>query len=236
MVSKLLNENQKGMRSLVLLNIDLIQPDPDPLREIEGGVINDLRLSIEKYGVLQPILVRSYKGKYRIVFGNHRYYAAKGAGLKEIPAFICTVDFHEATLLSLSENIQRFEMNPVKEGEVYQKLLTELFHTPTELADAIGKSVGYINGRIKLYQNLHPDLKKEVGNGLTLTNALHLCRHNQSKQLELFQVILRNREILKVQHNSISYGGGNVVFADSPYCICPKCGAKHLKGVGGSSK
>lgn len=224
---------KQTMKSFGLLKIDLIQPDPGPLREIEGGIINDLRLSIEKYGVLQPILVRPYNGKYRIVFGNHRYYAAKGAGLKEIPAFIRDINSHEAILLSLSENIQRLEMNPMREGEIYQKLLSELFHTSRDLADAVGKSVTYINGRIKLYRNLHPDLKKEIGKTLTLTNALHLSNHNRKVQWELFQEIIKNREELKIRQKQIPYfgGQGRIPTGVPPYCICPKCGAKHLKNI-----
>jgi len=216
-----------------MLPMNLIDADPDPLREIDGGTINDLRISIKKVGVLQPILVRPIQDRYRIVFGNHRYYAAKGAELTEIPATIKNLNSDEARLLSLTENIQRLEMNPIKEGEAYQKLLSNKFYSTTDLAEAIGKSPSHIKGRIKLYTNLHPQLKNEIGKTLTITNAVHLSKHTRSRQLELFEEIRKGKELLKRPSNKPHFGfGGSVPSGTPSFCICPRCGVKHLKGIG----
>jgi len=216
-----------------MLPIDLIDADPDPLREIDGGTINDLRISIKKVGVLQPILVRPIQDRYRIVFGNHRYYGAKGAELTEIPAIIRDLSSDEARLLSLTENIQRLEMNPVKEGEAYQKLLSSKFYSTDDLAEAIGKSPSHIKGRIKLYTDLHPQLKNEIGKTLTITNAIYLSKHTRNHQLELFEEIKKGKKILKIHPNKHGFGFGGFVPVGTPsFCICPRCGAKHLKGIG----
>lgn len=223
-------EEVKNM-SIFQLPLNLIDPSPLPVRDIEGQTINDLRESIKTFGVLQPILVRPKNGRYEIVFGNHRFYAAKGAGLTDIPAQVKPLKDSEALLLAVIENVQRLEMNPIKEGEVYNKLLDTSFFSVKDLANSLGKSVPYLKGRLSLYKNLCPDLKAKVGKKLTISAAIQISKLPRNQQKPLFDEIERTKENIeqKYKPHSLAYGGGGGPW--SKFCRCPKCGSTHEKGV-----
>jgi ParB family chromosome partitioning protein len=169
---------------------DLIDYSEFMVREIDGQTINDLKESIKKYGVLQPILVfRNQKtDRWQVICGNHRLCAAKSLGLKTVPIIIKQVNQDEAVFLSLNENIQRLEMNPSREGQIYVELTKkDSYHYSIEnLSILLGKSKQYIEGRIRLWEKLRDDLKPHVGKILTLTNALSLSRLSTDEQLEMF--------------------------------------------------
>ena len=207
--------------------IDHIDYSGTMLREIDGQTIADLKESIKKHGVLQPIIVfLNEKQRYEVICGNHRLCAAKGVGLKTIPYIIRQLSHpQDALILALNENIQRLEMNPFREGEIYVSLLEDF--TIDVLCGKLGKSRYYVEGRVKLFKNLHVDLKNQVGKTLTLGNGLSLARLPQSQQLEVYQKIVENLNI----HPSSGRNNVGGMNAPSPYCRCEKCGAKHLKGV-----
>lgn len=219
--------------------IEKIIPDPDPLRDLDMTVFPDLKDSIAKYGVLQPILVKPVYKKntilYQVVFGNHRYYAAKGVGLKTLPCIVKQLSVGHAIFLSLQENIQRAEMNPVLQGKAFHKLI-ESGHVAglKALATRLRKSETYITNRIKLYLKLHENLVSEIGKTLTLSNALTLCRHSKERQLVIFQNIMSiQKEEAKFPTLTHGYYGGNpnLPIGKTQYCVCPNCGAQHLRGV-----
>ena len=210
--------------------IDRVDYSRTMLREIDGQTIADLKESIKKHGVLQPIIVfLNEKQRYEVICGNHRLCAAKGVGLKTIPFIIRQVGPHDALILALNENIQRLELNPFREGEIYVSLLEE--YSIDVLCEKLGKSRFYVEGRVKLFKNLHADLKNQVGKTLTLTNGLSLARLPQGQQLEVYQKIVKNLNVHPPTDMRFAGGGGGVLWNDSPYCTCEKCGAKHLKGV-----
>ena len=215
--------------SIIEIPLSQIIPSKILIRDIEGDVVNDLRESIRQFGVLQPIMVRPVEnGFFEIIFGNHRYFAAKGAGLKTIPAQVKQLSEEESILLGLSENIQRLQMNPLREGELYVKLSGS--YDLKTLSVKLGKSMSYLQGRIQLYKNLHTDLRKELGCRLTTSTAIQLCKLPKEKQVVVFQEVERTKESLENQfslHNP-SFGGG---CGWSDNCHCPKCGSVHVKGV-----
>jgi len=207
--------------------VDRVDYSRTMLREIDGQTIADLKESIKKHGVLQPIIVfLNEKQRYEVICGNHRLCAARGVGLKTIPFIVRNASPREALILALNENIQRLELNPFREGEIYVSLLEE--YSIEVLCEELGKSRFYVEGRVKLFKNLHVDLKNQVGKTLTLTNGLSLARLPQAQQLEVYQKIVKN---LQVSPPQVSHGGYGSGWNDSPYCTCEKCGAKHLKGV-----
>lgn len=209
-------------------NIPLSQIDPSssPIRDIDPDALSDLTDSVATRGILQPILVRPQDDRFEVVFGNHRYYAAKRAGLPEIPCLVRTLDDVESIFLSLSENIQRADMNPVKEGEAYKKLLKN--YPIKELSERLGKSVSYIQGRIKISDGLHPDLIKEIGCELTIGSAIQLSGLPRAKQLEVFDQIKKYKDN---PGGGSGFGGMGVYPGNDPnYCTCPKCGVKHPRG------
>jgi ParB/RepB/Spo0J family partition protein len=216
----------KRNRNAFFVPIDLIDPPQKPIRDAQAALINDLRESIKEKGILQSLLLRPKPdGRYEIVFGLQRYYAAKGAGLKEVPATVRELSDHEAIILALAENIQRQAIDPIREGEIFYELIRE-GESIENLAKEIGKSKTYIEGRIKLYRSLDEEVKREIGKTLTLTNALHLANYNKQFQRQVLQEM---KAVSKKQPQS-QIGWSSFVGGIPKYCICPTCGSKHVPG------
>jgi ParB/RepB/Spo0J family partition protein len=168
--------------------LTLIDSPSNAVRELDETSVLELSESVKAVGVLQSILVRP-KGKqrYEIVFGNHRFHAAQKAGLREIPCRVAVLSDSEALLLSVTENIQRLEMNPFREGEVYASLLKDF--TFATLASRLGKSTTHIQNRVLLASKLCPELRVEVGVRLTLGQALAFCKMPFAEQKVMFERI-----------------------------------------------
>jgi len=213
--------------------VELIDLPTNPIRAVDGAVINDLRESIKIYGILQPLLLRPKSdGRFEVVFGSNRFIAAKGAGLKTVPAKIRDLTDRDCLLLALTENIQRSNMDPLREGEILFGLTNNGDKSSMRMiANQIGKSFSYIKGRILLFKNLHADLRSEVGKTLSLTNALHIAKLEKLTQLKVYDAIKRIAAIQDSTKNPSYDTGGYVLAGGSIYCTCPTCGTKHLRGV-----
>ncbi len=131
---------------VVDIPVEDIKPNPhQPRQTWDGARIRELAASIAEQGVLQPILVRPYRGKYQIVAGERRWRAAKEAGLTHIPAIIREWNERGALLASLIENIQREDLNQVDRGQAFRKLKEVLGDVSWE---DVGKKVGLTKRRI----------------------------------------------------------------------------------------
>lgn len=161
------------------LSIDSIVVNSNqPRKKFDDESLNELVESIKQYGVLQPILVRKIDGdKYEIVAGERRYRSAKLAGLKTIPALIKELDDEKSFNLSIIENIQRENLNPLEEANAYQELITKYNYTQQDISNKVGKSRSYIANLLRLL-NL-PDVVKrylidgklEMGHARALVNC-----------------------------------------------------------------
>jgi ParB/RepB/Spo0J family partition protein len=218
------------------LNLNLIDSPRELIREIDGAALVELRESIKANGVLQPILVRPKGERYEVVFGNHRFLAAKGAGLTKIPVQIRDVNDDEALLLAVTENVQRSEVNPIREGQLYERLM--LRYDVNVLAEKIGKSVLYVQTRIKIAAKLHEELRGQVGKRLTIGNAAALCNLPKHEQMKVYEKLIENvgPKALYALHarGLIEASKGANYNKPKPYvnyCVCERCGAKHLHGV-----
>lgn len=143
------------------LKISDIEPRKDQPRKIfEREALESLADSIATYGVLQPIIVRentSFPGSYEIIAGERRWRAAKMAGLSEIPVVILTGDELKMAQISLIENIQRENLNPVEEAAAYLDLIEKFGLTQEQVAKQVGKSRSAITNTLRLL-----DLPDEV--------------------------------------------------------------------------
>ena len=128
-----------------------IRPNPDqPRRHFSDDKLNELAASIAKHGVIQPIVVRPFKGGYQIVAGERRWRAAQRVQLHELPAIVRNFDDAETLEIALLENIQRQDLNPIEEAEAYKKL-TDLFgHSAAELAELVNKSRSHVANMMRL--------------------------------------------------------------------------------------
>jgi len=139
------------MEGIIEVPIDKIGRNPNqPRRFFDEEKHEELVASIRKVGVLQPILIRPKGDRYEIVAGERRWRAAKEAGLKTVPCIIRKLNDREALEISLTENLQRQDINPIEEAEAYRILIERYGYTQTELAEKLGKSQAHIANRLRL--------------------------------------------------------------------------------------
>lgn len=147
---------------VIQLNItDIVSNKNQPRKIFDSVSLDTLCESIEKYGIIQPLIVRKQNDKYEIVSGERRYRAAKKIGLSTVPALVGDLTDIECMELSLVENIQNKSLNPLEEGKTYKKILDTSNISVEELEKNIGISKDKIIEKIKLL-----DLDKEVQKAL----------------------------------------------------------------------
>lgn len=147
------------------LKVRVIEPNREqPRKEFKEEELKELAESIKTYGIIQPLVVVKKKDYYQIVAGERRWRAAKLAGLKEVPVIIKKYTEKEIAEISLIENIQRENLNPVEEAEAYQTLLREYGMTQEELAERLSKSRTKITNAMRLLK-LPEAVKQMVLNG-----------------------------------------------------------------------
>lgn len=145
------------------LKISQIEPNKaQPRTEFDEEKLQTLADSIEKYGVLQPIVVKKQdNGFYKIIAGERRWRAAKLAGLKKVPVVIKDYDDRETMEIALIENLQREDLNPFEEARGYRELMDIFSMTQEEVAQKVGKSRSAVANSIRLL-SLSDEIKKLV--------------------------------------------------------------------------
>ena len=131
----------------------LSQVDPNrsqPRKKFEEESLEELADSIRRFGVLQPILVKKTGSRYEIIAGERRWRASRKAGLREIPAIVREYSDQETVELSLIENIQREDLNPIEEAKAFKRLLDEFGLRQEDLAERVSKSRTAITNAIRL--------------------------------------------------------------------------------------
>ena len=143
------NKEEKGMETIV--KITMVEPNREqPRKKFDEDALQELADSIKQYGMISPILVQDRKTYYEIVAGERRWRAAKLAGLKEVPVIIKNFTEQEIVEISLIENIQREDLNPIEEAQAYKKLLTEFNLKQDEVAERVSKSRTAVTNSMRL--------------------------------------------------------------------------------------
>lgn len=140
----------------------IIPCDFNTRKHYDEEKIKELAMSIKEKGIIEPIMVRQFNGKYQVVFGERRCRAAKLAGIKDIPAIIKQLSDEQVLEYQVIENLQREDVHPLEEAEGYETLLKKygnVYKTIDDIAAKIGKSKGYVYGRLKLCE-LIPENRK----------------------------------------------------------------------------
>ncbi len=159
-----------GTERVVVKQIPLAQisPNPDQPRKIfNQKELDELATSIKEKGVLQPIILRNVKNKpylYEIVSGERRFRASKLAGLTEIPALVKNLDDKNTAEISLIENVQRENLNPIEEAEGYENLMQKYQYSLADVSKLIGKSESYIRNLMRI-NNLPESVKELIKEG-----------------------------------------------------------------------
>ena len=137
---------------VTIVNITKVEPNRDqPRKNFDEDALEELAESIKQYGLLQPILVQDRKTYYEIIAGERRWRASKKAGLKEVPVIIRNYSEQEIVEISLIENIQREDLNPIEEALAYKRLLTEFNLKQDEVAERVSKSRTAVTNSMRLW-------------------------------------------------------------------------------------
>lgn len=143
--------DQPAVKDETIVKISKVEPNREqPRKKFDEDALLELSESIKMYGVLQPLLVSDKKDYYEIVAGERRWRAAKMAGLKEVPVVIKEFSDQEIVEISLIENIQREDLNPVEEAMAYKRLIDEFNLKQDEIAERVSKSRTAVTNSLRL--------------------------------------------------------------------------------------
>ena len=149
--TKINTDSEKKETEGIFVNINKVEPNREqPRKNFDEDSLVDLSESIKQVGVLQPLLVLDKKDYYEIIAGERRWRAAKLAGLKEVPVRIMNLTDQEVVEISLVENIQRENLNPIEEAFAYKRLLTEFNLKQDEVAERVSKSRTAVTNSMRL--------------------------------------------------------------------------------------
>lgn len=162
-------EKTEKLEGETIVNITKVEPNREqPRKNFDEDALEELAESIKQFGLLQPILVQDRKSYYEIIAGERRWRAAKKAGLKEVPVIIKNLTDQEIVEISLIENIQREDLNPIEEAQAYKRLLTEFNLKQDEVADRVSKSRTAVTNSMRLLK-LCDEVQQMIINGMIST-------------------------------------------------------------------
>ncbi|GAA3626081.1 nucleoid occlusion protein [Lactobacillus hamsteri] len=175
------------------IELSKIQPNRfQPRRQFSDESINELAQTLDKEGLLQPIVIREIDNGYEIIAGERRFRAAKSLGWKKIPAIVNNMDDDQAASLALIENLQRENLNPIDEAEAYTHLMKLNNLTQTELAKDIGKSQSYVANKLRLLK-LTPKVQNYLASGdITARHGRALVGLSEKDQGRVVDEVLKS--------------------------------------------
>ena len=158
-------ETEETAQGITMVRINEVEPNANqPRKAFDPAELEMLAESINQYGIIQPITVRTVDGMYQIITGERRWRAARMAGLSEVPVIIISADDKKVAELALVENIQRSDLNPIEEAMGFSSLIEEYGLTQEEAAKRIGKSRSAVTNLLRLL-NLPESVRKMIENG-----------------------------------------------------------------------
>lgn len=188
----------------VFINISLVEPSRNqPRKEFDKESLSELANSIKQYGILQPIIVQKNGDMYEIIAGERRWRAAKEAGLTEVPVIVRDYDKQKVMEISIIENIQREDLNPIEEAMAYQSLMEEYGLKHDELAEKVSKNRSTITNSMRLLklskniQQMLIDGRISTGHAKVLLSVEDINEQEKIAQ-ELIDKSLSVRELEKL--------------------------------------
>lgn len=179
------NEEDNNHNIKTKLKISEVEPNRDqPRKSFDEDSLDELADSIKEFGILQPLLVQKENNYYKIIAGERRWRAAKKAGLKEVPVIIRDYTKQQVLEISLIENIQRENLNPIEEAIAYKQLMDEFKLKQEEIAERVSKS------------------------RTAITNAMRLLKLDKRVQEMLIEDIISNghaRALLPIEDPEVQY-------------------------------
>lgn len=168
-----------------MVSTDLLRPNPSqPRKRFEQDALEELAESIRENGVIQPLIVREKNGGFEIVAGERRWRAAKIAKLEKLPVVVRTATDQDVAELTLIENIQREDLDPIEEAEAYQKLTERFGLTHEEIAGKTGKNRSVITNQLRLLKLSENAKKALVSGAITVGHARALLAASSLKEMD----------------------------------------------------
>lgn len=195
-------EPTKKGEGVTEIDVSSIFANPNQPRKVfDETALKELADSISKHGVIMPIIVNKSGDRYMIIAGERRFRASKLAGLSKVPVIVKTYNERQIKEISLIENLQREDLNPIEAATAMRSLMNDYGMTQEELADRIGKSRPAIANTLRLL-NLSPEVIKLVANGnLSAGHARTLVSVPQTDQVKIAEKAIKEgfsvREIEK---------------------------------------
>ena len=169
--------DEQKEHDVTTVRLSLIEPDPDqPRSNFDEEKLDELARNIDRFGILQPILVRPLpNGSYRIVAGERRWRAARKAGLTEAPVVIKELTDEESAKISLVENLQREDLDPIEEAVAYTRLIDEFDMTQDMVGGVVGKSRPQVANILRLLTLPHEVQLMLSAGEISVGHAKVLC-------------------------------------------------------------
>lgn len=189
----LLFEDKEDAQTVSEIAISDIFANPNqPRKDFDEEALNELAASIKKHGVIMPIIVnRSGNNRYMIIAGERRFRASKIAGLDTVPVIVKNYDERQIKEISLIENLQREDLNPIEAASAMRSLMEDYHLSQEELADRIGKSRSAIANTLRLL-NLQEDVLEMVKSGeLSAGHARAIVSVPSTDQKKMAQTIVK---------------------------------------------
>lgn len=175
------------------IELSKIMPNKfQPRRQFSEESIKELAQTLDKEGLLQPIVVRENEYGYEIIAGERRFRAAQSLGWEKIPAIVNNMNDDQAASLALIENLQRENLNPIDEAEAYKNLMKLNNLTQTQLAKDMGKSQSYVANKLRLLK-LTPKVQSYLASGeISVRHGRALVGLSERDQSRMVDEILDN--------------------------------------------
>ncbi|MCZ7556716.1 MAG: ParB/RepB/Spo0J family partition protein [Bacteroidia bacterium] len=181
----------------ILAHVEVAQIDPNPYQprvDFDSESLRELAQSIRENGLVQPITVRRWEGRFQLISGERRVRACQQAGIAHIPAYIRKVESAEEMLeLALIENIQRATLNPVEIAQSYRQLVEDYGHSPEQVAQKVGKDRSTVVNFIRLLKLPKRILESLQKSEITMGHARALITlPDETAQLRTWQRVIRD--------------------------------------------
>ena len=190
-IDSLIPPEKAKSKDAVMIDIQKVEPNREqPRKNFDEDSLLELSDSIKQFGILQPLLVQDKNDYYEIIAGERRWRAAKLADLKEVPVIVKKLTDQEIVEISLIENIQREDLNPIEEAIAYKRLLDEFHLKQDEVAERVSKSRTAVTNSMRLLKHTDQVQQMVIDDLLTTGHARALLGiEDKDKQYALAQKI-----------------------------------------------
>ena len=182
-----------------------------PRKQFEREALEQLTESIRQHGIIQPLILRQTDGRYELIAGERRWRAAQELGLAEVPAIIRSANDLEVLELSLIENLQRADLNPIEEAQAYSRLASEFSMRQEDIAHKVGRSRTAVANSMRLL-DLHPQVQTWVTQNLLSVGHAKVLLALKSPDEQLFaaETVLRRSATVRATERLVARQLGNM--------------------------